>query len=134
MQHLFPNFFSHLGGNGSGSSGGGFPGGGGQPYAPPVPSSMEPMVEGLCFCCGTRLKYPPTVACFNCTVCQTINDLVPNQTVHLRAESREPLTKHKLSLFMNSLENGVMNPQTFREIIGDVFSNWELLNLSFANV
>ncbi|CAJ0920237.1 8129_t:CDS:10, partial [Entrophospora sp. SA101] len=41
------------------------------------PQSSTNMTSGTCMCCCSNLRFPCSVKCFRCTVCQTINDLEP---------------------------------------------------------
>ncbi|KAK9244908.1 hypothetical protein V1506DRAFT_577719 [Lipomyces tetrasporus] len=35
------------------------------------------LTTGLCMCCLSSLRYPVSIPCFRCTVCQTTNDVTP---------------------------------------------------------
>ncbi|KAK9241137.1 hypothetical protein V1525DRAFT_393797 [Lipomyces kononenkoae] len=47
----------------------------GQKLATKEPSIA--LTTGLCMCCLSSLRYPVSIPCFRCTVCQTTNDVTP---------------------------------------------------------
>ncbi|CAG8475574.1 1330_t:CDS:10 [Acaulospora morrowiae] len=98
------------------------------------PSNMT-MTVGKCMCCNSNLKFPNSVSCFRCTVCQTINDLKPSNQ---RTEQTIPLTLDRIRTLINTCENlngerGTPNYDLLEQAVQKTFSNWSILNESFSN-
>ncbi|CAG8493089.1 2866_t:CDS:10 [Ambispora leptoticha] len=100
-----------------------------------TPPSNTTMMIGKCMCCNSNLRFPVSVSCFRCTVCQTINDLKPTQQ---KGDPVTPLTLDRLRAMINtcrSNNNGrnSTNYDTLEQTIQKCFSNWYSLNESFSN-
>ncbi|KAL1918392.1 uncharacterized protein VTP21DRAFT_3052 [Calcarisporiella thermophila] len=102
-----------------------------------------PMTLGRCMCCSSQLRYPKSVSCYRCTVCDTINDLIP-----IRMENSEPLdlnrlralsasisqkSKEKDSPCEKSSQKSFAEYEALKRIIMNTFSSWTNLNESFSN-
>ncbi|RIA93174.1 hypothetical protein C1645_796650 [Glomus cerebriforme] len=103
---------------------------------PPTPPNLN-MRIGKCMCCNSTLRFPITVTCFRCTVCQTINDLKPSTQ---RSEPNTPLTLDRIrsmintcTINSNSNGKGTPNYDILEQAIQKTFSNWYTLNESFSN-
>ncbi|KAJ2321773.1 putative E3 ubiquitin-protein ligase [Coemansia sp. RSA 2704] len=88
------------------------------------------MVTGECFCCNSKVSYPEGVACFKCTVCDTINDL--------RVEERgsrvpPPLTLARLRAGVQAYRRHPEKHGLLEAMIRESFGQWEVLNFSFAS-
>ncbi|KAJ1832056.1 putative E3 ubiquitin-protein ligase, partial [Coemansia sp. RSA 2711] len=92
--------------------------------------STRAMVTGECFCCNSKVSYPEGVACFKCTVCDTINDL--------RVEERgsrvpPPLTLARLRAGVQAYRRHPEKHGLLEAMIRESFGQWEVLNFSFAS-
>ncbi|EXX78220.1 hypothetical protein RirG_016970 [Rhizophagus irregularis DAOM 197198w] len=102
---------------------------------PPTTSQNTNMRMGKCTCCDSTLRFPITVSCFRCTVCQTINDLKPSIQ---RSEPITPLTLDRIrsmidTCIVHSNGKGTPNYELLEQAIQKAFSNWYILNESFSN-
>ncbi|KAJ2156205.1 putative E3 ubiquitin-protein ligase [Coemansia sp. RSA 552] len=108
-----------------------------------VSAADSRMSTGLCLCCGNNVSYPGVVACFKCTVCDTINDLREVARTEKAMENGEPVVRPRVPpppLTLSRLRAGV---QAYRKrpekhslleaMIRESFGNWDVLNLSFPN-
>ncbi|KAJ2236002.1 putative E3 ubiquitin-protein ligase [Coemansia sp. RSA 485] len=103
----------------------------------------KPMTTGTCLCCGSKVSFPPSVSCFKCTVCDTINDLRPLvRTEKVSAENNQMVTRTRVPpppLTLDRLKAGVVayrkhpEKQSLLEaMIRESFANWDVLNFSFV--
>ncbi|CAI2170422.1 1132_t:CDS:10 [Funneliformis geosporum] len=84
------------------------------------------------------LRFPISVSCFRCTVCQTINDLKPSKQSIQRPEPIIPLTLDRVRSIINTCQinsHGIRPPsfEMLEQEIQRTFSNWYILNESFSN-
>ncbi|KAG9302135.1 hypothetical protein G9A89_020569 [Geosiphon pyriformis] len=98
------------------------------------PSNVTMMI-GKCMCCDSNLRFPESVSCFRCTVCQTINDLKPTAQ---KEEPILPLTLDRLRTMINScksnhISRNSVNYELLEQTIQKCFSSWHALNESFSN-
>ncbi|KAF0386741.1 HECT-domain-containing protein [Gigaspora margarita] len=122
-------------GSSSASSGIGFPG----PSPGGLNSSMfsinlngggggpSNMMSGRCMCCNSNLRFPRSVTCFRCTVCETINDLI----ITPHNEQINPLTLDRIRALISYY--GGPNYKLLEQEIQKAFTNWPTLNESFSN-
>ncbi|KAJ1719356.1 putative E3 ubiquitin-protein ligase, partial [Coemansia biformis] len=119
--------------------GGNGPAGGGTDEAAPG----QCMAVGLCLCCGSKVSYPDTVACFRCTVCDTINDLkelVRTEKVvedgRLVSRPRRPpppLTLGRLRAGVQAYKKHPEKHSLLEAMIYESFGSWDVLNVSFPS-
>ncbi|KAI9502104.1 hypothetical protein BX070DRAFT_20497 [Coemansia spiralis] len=105
--------------------------------------SKKNMATGLCLCCGSKVTFPDTVACFKCTVCDTINDLRPLVRMekvvddgHVVSKARTPpppLTLERLKAGVQAYRRHPEKQSLLEAMIRESFANWDVLNLSFPN-
>ncbi|KAJ1814274.1 putative E3 ubiquitin-protein ligase, partial [Coemansia sp. RSA 2598] len=110
---------------------------------PPTHKQARPMTTGTCLCCGSKVSFPPSVSCFKCTMCDTINDLRPLvRTEKVNAENNQVVTRTRVPpppLTLDRLKAGVQayrkhpEKQSLLEaMIRESFGNWDVLNFSFV--
>ncbi|KAK9366967.1 hypothetical protein V1509DRAFT_581900 [Lipomyces kononenkoae] len=94
-------------------------------------AAREPSIAlttGLCMCCLSSLRYPVSIPCFRCTVCQTTNDVTP-------VPSKPGLTI--ASDYVNDLVNGEYVTEDAYQSVEDrivaVFQSFDGLSSSFSN-
>ncbi|KAK7205250.1 hypothetical protein BZA70DRAFT_279422 [Myxozyma melibiosi] len=86
------------------------------------------LTTGHCMCCLSSLRYPVSVPCFRCTVCQTTNDVSPL-----------PLKPHFVidSDFLQTLRDTDLedeeNFRQFQERLASAFQSAQALNKSFSS-
>ncbi|KAJ3029890.1 UNVERIFIED_CONTAM: putative E3 ubiquitin-protein ligase [Siphonaria sp. JEL0065] len=87
-----------------------------------------PMTTGACLCCDNLLRFPSTVTCFRCTVCETVNDLnsIAAQPVGSKAEILSLSRIKELSTAGDS--------DVFEKVITDSFTLHRTLNVSFSTL
>ncbi|KAJ2000998.1 putative E3 ubiquitin-protein ligase [Coemansia thaxteri] len=94
------------------------------------------MTTGLCLCCGSKVVFPLSVACFKCTVCDTINDLQTNErTDQTGTRSRippPPLTLERLKAGVAAFRRHSEKQALLEAMLRESFGNWDALNFSFA--
>ncbi|KAI9208498.1 uncharacterized protein BJ171DRAFT_208775 [Polychytrium aggregatum] len=98
-----------------------------------APQSQPSLKVGACFCCASLLRFPQTVSCFNCTICNTINDLTPTgppKASHFGIALTLPLV-HKLASDATKDQSKIAPLQN---VLADSFSIFQFLNSSFANL
>jgi E3 ubiquitin-protein ligase HECTD2 len=80
-----------------------------------------------CACCDTQLRFPAQVQAFRCTVCDSVNDLVPLKhpvhPVHLSLE--------KVRLYQNAVGNKTCEPEVFKSLLAACFGSAYNMNKSF---
>ncbi|KAI9097390.1 hypothetical protein DFS34DRAFT_621504 [Phlyctochytrium arcticum] len=82
--------------------------------------------KATCLCCYNLLRFPSSVPCFRCTVCDCVTDLVPLQVQG--EDAPEPLSLEKLRTI---LERG--DDTYVEKVIHDCFASHHSLNGSFSN-
>ncbi|KAK9475219.1 uncharacterized protein V1510DRAFT_410368 [Dipodascopsis tothii] len=80
-----------------------------------------PLTTGTCMCCMSSLRYPSSITCFRCTVCQTTNDLVTS------AGHRKQEETQSLSLSF------IKQAERLDSLLATAFSSHNILNRSFGN-
>ncbi|KAJ1720935.1 putative E3 ubiquitin-protein ligase [Coemansia erecta] len=123
----------------------------------PLPSSHSrtaPLTTGTCLCCGSKVGYPPTVSCFKCTICDTINNLRPalrtekalGEAAVAGVEGGQPASRVRVApppppppLTLDRLKAGVQayrrhpEKQSLLEaMLRESFGCWDVLNFSFV--
>ncbi|CAG8453048.1 8874_t:CDS:10 [Ambispora gerdemannii] len=93
------------------------------------PTSNVTMMVGKCMCCNSNLRFPVSVSCFRCTVCQTINDHKPTQQ---KGDPATSLTLDRLRSMISTCRSSG-NYETLEQTIHKTYSNWYSLNESFSN-
>ncbi|KAJ2880532.1 putative E3 ubiquitin-protein ligase [Coemansia aciculifera] len=114
--------------------------------SPPVPDTgkePESMTTGTCLCCGSKVSFPDSVACFKCTVCDTINDLSPlvrtdrvvenGQTVARARTPPPPLTLDRLKAGVHAFRKHPEKQALLEAMLRESFGSWDVLNFSFPN-
>ncbi|KAJ2722494.1 putative E3 ubiquitin-protein ligase [Coemansia sp. Benny D115] len=102
------------------------------------------MSTGTCMCCGSKVTFPSTVACFKCTVCDTINDLRPQRRTerHVGEDGRvvtrprvppPPLTLERLKAGVQTYKRHPEKQALLEAMIRESFANWDVLNFSFVD-
>ncbi|KAK9461001.1 uncharacterized protein V1516DRAFT_711869 [Lipomyces oligophaga] len=91
-------------------------------------SAHSLLITGLCMCCMSSLRYPTSVPCFRCTVCQTTNDVNPLPVKRLPIIDSAYL--HSLPS-SSSLSSSDLSD--FLDRISLVFQSFDALNRSFSN-
>ncbi|KAK9455329.1 hypothetical protein V1511DRAFT_521715 [Dipodascopsis uninucleata] len=86
------------------------------------------LTTSVCICCLTSLRYPTTIRCFRCTVCQTTNDLDP-----LTWKSTELLTANTLEYYLSKESLSDEEQNNLEELVVSAFQSFETLNSSFKN-
>ncbi|KAK9709845.1 putative E3 ubiquitin-protein ligase [Basidiobolus ranarum] len=101
--------------------------------SPAIPSESDvSMTSGRCMCCNSQLRFPVSVPCFRCTVCDTINDLGTS------SPSQDPRRNGK-NINLAQLKEAIRTCQESADfscverMIKDAFSSCDALNLSFGN-
>ncbi|KAK9469372.1 hypothetical protein V1512DRAFT_256094 [Lipomyces arxii] len=91
-------------------------------------SSAVALTTGLCMCCLSSLRYPVSIACFRCTVCQTTNDVTP-----LPSKSSPGIDSDFVTMIadINSLSEEDYAAVEERVVVA--FQSFECLNNSFSN-
>ncbi|RIB00822.1 hypothetical protein C2G38_1993792 [Gigaspora rosea] len=84
-------------------------------------------MSGRCMCCNSNLRFPRSVSCFRCTVCETINDLITAP----HNEQINPLTLDRIRALISYY--GEPNYKLLEQEIQKAFANWPTLNESFNN-
>ncbi|KAJ1819717.1 putative E3 ubiquitin-protein ligase [Coemansia sp. RSA 2675] len=109
----------------------------------PVPDTKdaESMTTGTCLCCGSKVSFPDSVACFKCTVCDTINDLSPlvrtdrvvenGQTVARARTPPPPLTLERLKAGVYAFRRHPEKQALLEAMLRESFGAWDVLNFSF---
>ncbi|KAJ1833532.1 putative E3 ubiquitin-protein ligase, partial [Coemansia sp. RSA 2703] len=106
-----------------------------------TPSRPAALTTGTCLCCGSKVGFPPTVSCFKCTICDTINDLRPVQrTEKTCAEGTgsggsavaPPLTLERLKAGVQAYRRHPEKQGLLEAMLRESFGCWELLNFSFV--
>ncbi|KAJ3106616.1 putative E3 ubiquitin-protein ligase [Phlyctochytrium planicorne] len=85
-----------------------------------------PMTTGKCLCCDNLLRFPQTVTCFRCTVCETVNDLIP--IMPPEKTFAEVLTLKRLKVLLDPSHID----ENAEHIIRDAFCYHQTLNESFS--
>ncbi|KAJ3402569.1 60S ribosomal protein L3 [Chytriomyces hyalinus] len=90
-------------------------------------STQPQMTTGSCLCCDNLLRFPSTVRCFRCTVCETVNDLVavPSPT-NTRAEI---LSLARVAALVQSTD-----AEAYERIVPESFMLHRTLNASFSTL
>ncbi|KAI8811808.1 hypothetical protein BJ742DRAFT_795586 [Cladochytrium replicatum] len=118
-----------------------------QPSAPiPQQSSTAPpqqqaqpgnisgsMTTGVCICCDNLLRFPQTVSCFRCTVCDTVNDLRPLPPPGALDAYMRSLTLTEIQRVREAPAREPANVDTLYKILGDAFAYHASLNEGFSN-
>ncbi|KAJ2888391.1 putative E3 ubiquitin-protein ligase [Coemansia asiatica] len=112
---------------------------------PSTHKPTRPLTTGTCLCCGSKVSFPPTVSCFKCTVCDTINDLRPlvrtekissggnNQEVsRQRVPPPPPLTLDRLKAGVMAYRRHPEKQSLLEAMLRESFGNWDVLNFSFV--
>ncbi|KAK9448095.1 uncharacterized protein V1518DRAFT_434351 [Limtongia smithiae] len=86
------------------------------------------LTTGLCMCCLSSLRFPETVPCFRCTVCQTTTDVTP-----VSFKSVQPINSDTLSMLCKIDSLAPEDRQTLEAHLIAVFQSSDALNQSFAN-
>ncbi|KAJ3156240.1 putative E3 ubiquitin-protein ligase [Geranomyces michiganensis] len=98
-------------------------------HQPPLPPAPPDDRKAACMCCGNLLKFPSTVTCYRCTVCDTVTDLIPlTFNGPMNDANGMPLT---LARVKELCENS--DDRHLERVVFQVFSTHALLNLSFRN-
>lgn len=85
-----------------------------------------------CVCCGTLLRLPPNSPCFRCTICATVNDMVPHPPL---VSSVKPIGVYQVKYFVDQYFSGVLTvDQLIDSVIKPIFSSAASLNMSFKDV
>ncbi|KAI8609323.1 hypothetical protein BC830DRAFT_1151112 [Chytriomyces sp. MP71] len=85
------------------------------------------MTTGACLCCDHLLRFPVTVACFRCTVCETVNDLNPLASTPKDSRA-EVLTLARVTALAETHDDA------YERIIPDSFQLHRTLNSSFSSL
>ncbi|KAJ2747137.1 putative E3 ubiquitin-protein ligase [Coemansia sp. BCRC 34301] len=101
------------------------------------------MTTGICLCCGSKVSFPECVACFKCTVCDTINDLHPlvrtdrvvenGQTVARARTPPPPLTLDRLKAGVQAFRKHPEKQALLEAMLRESFGSWDVLNFSFPS-
>ncbi|ORY03980.1 hypothetical protein K493DRAFT_206334, partial [Basidiobolus meristosporus CBS 931.73] len=91
--------------------------------------------SGRCLCCNSQLRFPVTVPCFRCTVCNTINDIkVFSQTQGYLILANTRLAKYSPCGLKEAIRACRNRESDYVEyLVRGTFSSWEALNYSFSN-
>ncbi|KAJ1679208.1 putative E3 ubiquitin-protein ligase [Spiromyces aspiralis] len=103
--------------------------------------SGEDSMLGICICCSTQLRYPVNQQCFKCSVCETINDLVPwspfgaGGGTDAKPEDGQkrppPLTLSRLNEGIDEYRQRPEKLSLLEVMVRESFSYAEVLNRSF---
>ncbi|KAJ2865667.1 putative E3 ubiquitin-protein ligase, partial [Coemansia erecta] len=102
----------------------------------------DALVAGLCLCCNHKVKYPGSVTCFRCTVCDTINDLqaVERMEKTVAADGAissrvralpPPLTLSRLRAGIQAYKRRPEKQALLEAMLRESFGSWDVLNVSF---
>ncbi|KAJ2823925.1 putative E3 ubiquitin-protein ligase, partial [Coemansia sp. 'formosensis'] len=110
---------------------------------PDAGKEPESMTTGTCLCCGSKVSFPDSVACFKCTVCDTINDLSPlvrldrvvenGQTVAKARTPPPPLTLERLRAGVHAFRKHPEKQALLEAMLRESFGSWDVLNFSFPS-
>ncbi|KAJ1898841.1 putative E3 ubiquitin-protein ligase, partial [Coemansia sp. IMI 209127] len=100
------------------------------------------LVAGLCLCCNHKVKYPGSVTCFRCTVCDTINDLqavertekivAADGAISSRVRALPPpLTLARLRAGIQAYKRHPEKQALLEAMLRESFGSWDVLNVSF---
>ncbi|ORY07999.1 hypothetical protein K493DRAFT_201530, partial [Basidiobolus meristosporus CBS 931.73] len=90
--------------------------------------------SGRCMCCNSQLRFPISVPCFRCTVCDMINDLnTPPYPQGHRGGPYLNLTRLKSAIESCKVQGSPRNYDSVERLIKDTFSSCDCLNYSFSN-
>ncbi|KAJ2890138.1 putative E3 ubiquitin-protein ligase, partial [Coemansia aciculifera] len=106
-------------------------------------STAGAMTTGICLCCGSKVSFPECVACFKCTVCDTISDLHPlvrtdrvvenGQTVARARTPPPPLTLDRLKAGVQAFRKHPEKQALLEAMLRESFGSWDVLNFSFPS-